>query len=73
MRKIGTIEFNLQEDELLLQIYIVRASECQNGSDIVASDAEEKPEKKRKTNDGTKIEKSAEVSATRRSLRKKGN
>ena len=58
---------------LLLQVYIVRAVECQNGNASVdASDADEKPKKKRKTEDSDQTEKLEVVSATRRSLRKKG-
>lgn len=58
---------------LLLQVYIVRAVECQNGNASAdASDADEKPKKKRKTKDSNQTEKPEVVSATRRSLRNKG-
>ena len=58
---------------LLLQVYIVRAAECQNGNaSFEASDADEKPKKKRKTKDSDQTEKLEVVSATRRSLGKKG-
>ncbi|XP_057789682.1 putative B3 domain-containing protein At5g58280 isoform X2 [Salvia miltiorrhiza] len=57
------------------KVYIVRTSGCQNENGcVVASDTDEKPKKKRKTKDGNQTEKpAAEVSTTRRSLRKKGN
>lgn len=64
-----------------MQVYIVRAFECQSEdeSEIEKPEktnelcADEKPKetKKRKTNDSDKIEKSTKVSATRRSLRNK--
>ncbi|KAL1545106.1 putative B3 domain-containing protein [Salvia divinorum] len=60
-------------EQTRFKVYIVRAVECQNGNaSVVASDADEKPKKKRKTKDSNQTEKPEEVTATRRSLRKKG-
>ncbi|KAG6436808.1 hypothetical protein SASPL_101710 [Salvia splendens] len=60
-------------EQTRFKVYIVRAVECQNGNASVdASDADEKPKKKRKTKDSDQTEKLEVVSATRRSLRKKG-
>lgn len=66
-----------------MQVYIVRAFECQSENvgviekpektnEVYADEKPKKETKKRKTNDSNEIEKSAEVSATRRSLRNKG-
>ncbi|XP_042022247.1 B3 domain-containing protein Os05g0481400-like [Salvia splendens] len=57
-------------EQTRFKVYIVRAVECQNGN--ASADADEKPKKKRKTKDSNQTEKPEVVSATRRSLRKKG-